>query len=132
MKTQIQRILFVLALATLFQGVAVAQLTLDDLSTGAYKKTLSTGSDDHTVTGTMIGGERKTYFRVCQQTPRKAGENEFSQSATFQTRPSKTAGVPSALILSSGYKTFPLVEVFWGIDGQNNVEWIKRISKSRK
>jgi hypothetical protein len=121
MKTQIQQILFVLAIAILCQGMAVAQLTIDDFSSGAYKKILSTGSDDHTVTGTMIGGERKTYFRVCQQIPCKAAENEFAQSVTFQTRPSKTAGVPSALILSSGYKTFPLIEVFWGIDGQNNV-----------
>jgi hypothetical protein len=121
MKTQIQQILFVLAIATLCQGVAVAQLIIDDFSTGADKKTLSTGSDDHIVTGTMIGGERKTYFRVCQQIPCTVAENEFAQSATFQTRPSKKAGVPSALIMSSGYKTFPLIQVFWGIDGQNNI-----------
>jgi hypothetical protein len=121
MKTRIQQILSVLAIATLCQGVAVAQLTIDDFSTGTYKKTLSTSSDDHTVTGTMIGGERNTYFRICQQIPCTVDENEFAQSATFQTRPSKKAGVPSALIMSSGYKTFPLIQIFWGIDGQNHV-----------
>jgi hypothetical protein len=121
MKTRIQQILFVIAIATGCQRVAVAQLTIDDFSTGAYKKTLSSSSDDHTVTGTMIGGERKTYFRVCQRTACPVAENEFAQSATFQTRPGKKAGVPSSLIMSSGYKTFPLIQVFWGIDGQNNI-----------
>jgi hypothetical protein len=121
MKAEIQQILFVLAIATLCQGVAVAQLTIDDFSTGAYMKMLVTGSDDHTATGTMIGGERTTYFRVCQKIPCAVDENEFAQSATFQTRPSKKAGVPSALIMSSGYKTFPLIQVFWGIDAQNVV-----------
>jgi hypothetical protein len=118
---QVTQILFVLAIATLCQGVAAAQLTIDDFSTGANKKTLSTGSDDHTVTGTMIGGERRTYFRVCQHTPCTVAENEFAQSATFQTGPSKNGAVSSALIMSSGYKTFPLIQIFWGIDGQNNV-----------
>ena len=113
MKTRIHQILLVLAIAALCQGVAVAQLTIDDFSSGAYKKALATGDDTHTVTGTMLGGERYTYFRVCNQIPCKTAENEFGQSSTFQTRPSKEAGVPSALIMNSGYKMFPLVQVFW-------------------
>jgi hypothetical protein len=114
MKTRICQILVVITIAIRCQQIAVAQLTIDDFSSGAYKKTLATGDDTHTVTGTMLGGERYTYFRVCQQIPCKTAENEFAQSATFQTRLSKKAGVPSALIVSGGYKTFPLVQAFWG------------------
>jgi hypothetical protein len=124
MKTRITQILLALVITALLQGVAAAQRTIDDFSTGAYQKTLPTKTavgDVNVQKGNMIGGERWTYLQVCHQVPCNAAENEFAQSATLQIRPSKNKAVPSALILSGGYKTLPLIEVFWGIDSQHNV-----------
>jgi len=95
-------------------------LTLDDFSTGAYKKTLPTktaGEDINVQKGTMIGGERETDFLTCHQIPCTTGENEFGQTSSFQMRPSKKADVPSAGIFSAGYKMFPRLDIFYGVNG---------------
>ncbi len=81
-----------------------------------------TAAETSTQTGQhMLGGERYNYFRVCKQFPCSIAEDEFSQSATFQVLPGKKDLPLSALIVSGGYKTFPLLQMFWGIDAQNNI-----------
>jgi hypothetical protein len=95
-------------------------LTIDDFSTGHYKKTLPTKTaaiDINVQKGKMIGGERETVYLVCHQIPCTTAESEFGQSATFEMRPSKGAGVPSALVFDAGYKTLPRLDVFYGING---------------
>jgi len=96
------------------------KLTLDDFSTGAYRKTLPTsnaGSDINLQKGAMIGGERETQFLACHHIPCTTAENQFGQTSGFQVRPSKKTGVPSALIFSAGYKMFPRLDVFYGVNG---------------
>ena len=100
-------------------SVAHAQLTLDDFSTGLYKKQLSSGHDTNTQAGTMIGGNRLTVFSVCQTNPCGAS-NPFAQSASFQVR-QKTKLTPSALIFSSGYKVAPRLDVEYGSTGPLNL-----------
>lgn len=106
------------------QFVYAQNLTIDDFSTGHYKKTLPTKTDVVDINvqkGTMLGGERETQFLVCHQVPCTAAENEFGQTASFEMRPSKTPGVFSALVFDGGYKTFPRLDVFYGINGPNVV-----------
>jgi hypothetical protein len=93
-------------------SAARAQLTLDDFSTGPYKKTLSSGQDINTQAGMMIGGNRQTVFTVCSANPCGA-QNPFAQAASFQVR-QKTKLTPSALIFSAGYKVAPRLEVAYG------------------
>jgi hypothetical protein len=92
-------------------SAARAQLTLDDFSTGPYKRTLSSGQDTNTQAGTMIGGNRLTVFFVC--TAPCGASNPFAQSASFQLR-QKTKLAPSALIFSAGYKVAPRLDVEYG------------------
>jgi hypothetical protein len=132
MKTRIHQLLFAVALCLICGATQFAHAqsnncasapptcTIDDFSTGAYPKVLFTGSDLNVQTGSMIGNTRETYFLVCHQIPCTTAENEFAQSATLQIRPKKK-GAPAALILSGGYKTYPLIEVFWGVNGPNIV-----------
>jgi hypothetical protein len=114
-----QRTLLCLALCFAFATASFApaqNLTLDDFSTGPYKKTLPTNtaaSDHATTSGKMIGGSRDTFYIVCAQIPCTAAENPFGQTGTFQIRPKK-AGIPSALVFSSGYKIVPDLQVFYG------------------
>src|SRR5258708_6203469 len=128
MKTRISQILWAFAITAMLQGMANAQqLTIDDFSAGPHKVTLpsnrtKTAAETSTQTGQhMLGGERYNYFRVCKQFPCSIAEDEFSQSATFQVLPGKKDLPLSALIVSGGYKTFPLLQMFWGIDAQNNI-----------
>jgi hypothetical protein len=99
-------------------------LTLDDFSTGHYKKTLpakTSAIDIHVATGNMIGGFRETQFLMCHQVPCTTGEDEFDVSSAFQVGSSKRPGVPSALVFSAGYKALPRLDVFYGIDGPDIV-----------
>jgi hypothetical protein len=108
----------------MFQGIAVAQLVIDDFSTGPYKKTLPTKTaviDISVQKGKMIGGVRETQYLVCHQVPCNTAENEFGQTSSFQIRPSKNPDVPSALIFSAGYKMFPRLDVFYGVNGPDIV-----------
>jgi len=93
--------------------VAAAQnLTLDDFSSGPYKKRLAGGQDVATQAGTMIGGDRLTVFSVCQAKPCGL-QNPFGQAGAFQIR-AKTKFAPPALIYSAGYKVFPRLDVEYG------------------
>ena len=98
----------IVAIATISPLVA-AQLVLDDFSTGKYQKTLKSGTDTNTQSGSMIGGNRTTEFFVCPPGP-CGSYNVFGQPGSFQVRP-KTKGTPSALIQSAGYKVSPRLDV---------------------
>jgi hypothetical protein len=120
MKTRINHALLALAITAMLHGIAGAQLLIDDFSSGPYKKTLPTKTavtDISVQKGKMLGGVRETQYLVCHQVPCNTAENEFGQTAGFQIRPSKNADVPSALIFSAGYKTFPRLDVFYGVNG---------------
>jgi len=104
--------LLLLAVVLALPLAASAQLILDNFSSGAYKKQLSSGNDTNTQVGVMIGGKRLTVFSVCQSKP-CGSQNLFSQSASFQIR-GKTKIAPSALIFSSGYYTSPRLDVEYG------------------
>jgi len=60
-----------------------------------------------------VGGSRIVYLSLGN-----AGEppvnDEFNQSAQVQVIPSKTEGVPSALVASLGYKAFGVVQAIYG------------------
>jgi hypothetical protein len=121
MKKQFKQ--FALALFFAFGAVSFTHaqtLTLDDFSSGSYKKTLPTNkavSDHNVQTGTMVGGSRDTFYIVCAQVPCNPAENPFAQSATVQIRPKK-GRVPAALVFSSGYKIVPDLQVFYGLAAQ--------------
>lgn len=104
----------------LLASLADAQLTIDDFSTGFYKKTLSSGQDTNTQVGTMIGGNRLTGFLVCQTNPCGAS-NPFGQAASIQVR-AKTKIASSALIYSSGYKVSPRLDVEYGTGSPLNLD----------
>lgn len=90
-------------------------LTLDDFSTGPYKKTLPTStavSDNNIQTGKMVGGARETFYSVCHQVPCSAAENPFGQTATVKI--GRNSGISPALVFSSGYKVVPDLQVFYG------------------
>jgi hypothetical protein len=106
---------FVLTISTL----ASAQLMIDDFSTGPYQKTLKSGSDLNTQTGSMIGGNRETSFYVC--TAPCGAANPFSQSASFQVK-AATKTEPSALIQSAGYKVAPRLDVIYGSTASLNLD----------
>jgi hypothetical protein len=98
--------------------------TIDDFSTGPYKKIMPTSTaviDINVQRGKMTGGLRETVFEICHQVPCNAAEDEFGQTASVQIRPSKSADVSSALVFSAGYRTIPRLDIFYGVDGSNIV-----------
>ncbi|MGO8986762.1 MAG: hypothetical protein ACLPHI_05225 [Terriglobales bacterium] len=111
--------LAIIAIVTLSQ-FAAAQLLLDDFSTGKYEKSLKSGTDTNTQSGTMIGGNRETEFFVCPPGP-CGSYNLFAQPASFQVRP-KTKTTSSALIQSAGYKVSPRLDVFYGSSAPLNLD----------
>jgi hypothetical protein len=100
--------------------LAAAQLVLDDFSTGKYEKTLKSGTETNTQSGSMIGGNRETSFFVCPPGP-CGTYNQFDQPASFQVRP-KTKSTPSALIQSAGYKVSPRIDVEYGSTAPLNLD----------
>jgi hypothetical protein len=118
----------ILAILTISQ-LAVAQLVLDDFSTGKYQKTLKSGTDANTQSGSMIGGNRATSFFVCPPGP-CGSYNVFAQPGSFQVRP-KTKSSPSALIQSAGYKASPRLDVFYGSTAPLNLDLSSQYDRFR-
>lgn len=98
---------FALVAATL---CSAQNLTIDNFSTGPYKKQLASGTNQTSQAGTMLGGSRLTDFLVCDPVP---CHTVFKQTASFQILPNKKG--TSALIQSAGYKTFPRLVVEYGV-----------------
>ncbi|MGO4885964.1 MAG: hypothetical protein ACLP59_34845 [Bryobacteraceae bacterium] len=92
--------------------LALAQLVIDNFKTGKYEKTLKSGSDTNTQSGSMMGSSRQTEFLVCSTSPCGAS-NPFAQPGSFEVRPA-TKTTPAALIQSAGYKVGPRLDVFYG------------------
>ena len=104
----------ILAMAALFiiPQLAFSQLLLDDFSTGPYEKTLKSGTDTNSQSGSMIGGSRQTSFFAC--VPTNCGKwNPFGQPSSFQVR-AKTKTTPSALIFNGAYKSQADLAVSYG------------------
>ena len=91
---------------------AGAQLVLDDFSSGPYFKQLESGSDTNSQSGSMIGGTRSTTFFACPPGPCGL-RNQFAQPSSIEVR-GATKIAPSALIMSSGYKAAPRLDVEYG------------------
>lgn len=84
---------------------------IDNFETGAVRMPGSvTQTTNTTQTGEGIYGGN----RAIEMVPDWFGTNTFAQPAQVQVRPSGTAGVPSALLLSNGYSAFPAVIVEYG------------------
>ncbi|MGA8438349.1 MAG: hypothetical protein WB762_14355 [Candidatus Sulfotelmatobacter sp.] len=92
---------------------AVAQLVLDDFSTGAYQKTLTSGADTNIQYGSMVGDSRETTLNMCPPAQCNAHGLAFNQPTSFQIK-GKTKSAPAALVYSSGYKTDGYLGVFYG------------------
>jgi hypothetical protein len=126
MKSTRLALLSALAVAAILSisQLASAQLTIDDFSTGAYSKTLKTGSDTHTETGAMLGDSRYTLFVSCPSSHCGGGGkglNPFDQPSSFQVKlASKSA--PSVLILNSGYMTYPFLDLGYGYGSPMSVD----------
>src|ERR1700733_1050946 len=88
-------------------------LSLDNFATGAVKMEGTTTVTSTTQTGTGIFGGN----RLIQITPNWFGTNEFLQPVQVQVQPSSTSGVPSALLLTNGYRAFSRVDLFVGPAG---------------
>jgi len=119
---KVERVLSLFALiavAIAMSGTAVAQLVLDDFSTGPYQKEMKSGTAVNVQTGGMIGGHRETVFFVCPPGPCGLS-NPFAQSASIQIRPA-TKVAPSALVQSGGYKVGPRLDVQYGSAGPLNL-----------
>lgn len=84
---------------------------IDNFKTGAVKMV---GSLTQTTTTTQTGDGIYGGNRSIQMIPDWFGTNTFAQPAQVQVRPSSTAAVPSALLLSNGYSAFPAVLVIYG------------------
>jgi hypothetical protein len=92
---------------------AVAQLVLDDFSTGPYQKTLISGADTNIQYGSMVGDSRETTLNVCPPAQCNGHGRGFNQPASFQIE-GKTKSARAALVYSSGYKTDGYLDVFYG------------------
>jgi len=112
--------LAVAAIVSVSQNAA-AQLTIDDFSTGAYSKTLKTGSDTHLQTGTMLGDSRYTLFVSCPSAHCNGGgkgSNPYDQPNSFDVKPlSKSTGI---VILNSGYMTYTMLDLGYGYGSPMN------------
>jgi hypothetical protein len=80
-------------------------MTIDDFSSGAYNKTISKANTtvDATKMGSMLGGQRFTRFAV--------GTSPYENPSTLLVNP----GGESRLVMSSGYKGFTGIQVFYGL-----------------
>ena len=107
MKPQVAVILIFAALLAL-QPFARAQspLLIDDFSTGAASRSLTTGTDSTAhQTGAMLGRDRWIVLY--------ASGGPFDAPSSFRARPS--AGTePSALILDTGYRANARVDLVYG------------------
>jgi hypothetical protein len=92
---------------------AVAQLVLDDFSTGPYQKTLTSGADTNIQYGSMVGNSRQTTLNVCPPAQCNGYGLGFNQPASFQIK-GKTKSAPSALVYSAGYKSDGYLDVLYG------------------
>jgi len=104
----------ILAAAVLFiiPQLAFSQLLIDDFSTGPYQKSLKSGTDTNSQSGSMIGGSRETSFFACVKTD--CGKwNPFGQPSSFQIQP-KTKTSPSALVFNGAYKSQAYLGVLYG------------------
>jgi len=102
----------IVAIVTLSQ-LAVAQLVLDDFSTGFYQKTLKSRTDTNTQSGSRIGGSRETTFVACSPASACKTVNPFGQPSSFQIR-AKTKTTPNALVFNSGYKADSYLDIGYG------------------
>jgi hypothetical protein len=123
---------------------AVAQLVLDDFSTGPYQKTLKSGADTNIQYGSMVGDSRETTLSrpavaafeppamiICPPgdiegtitgprcNPTPTIQTALRYSGGFNQSVSfeirgKTKSVPAALVYSSGYKADGYLDVFYG------------------
>jgi hypothetical protein len=84
---------------------------IDNFETGAVRML---GSTTQNTTTTQTGEGIYGGNRAIEMVPNWFGTNTFAQPAQVQVRPSGTAGVPSALLLSNGYSAFPAVIVTYG------------------
>jgi hypothetical protein len=111
---------------------AVAQLVLDDFSTGTYQKTLTSGADTNIQYGSMVGGSRVTALNICPpaQCNAHGGGPTFNQPASFQIK-SKTNSAPAALVYSSGYKTDGYLEVLYGKNAPLNLDLASNYTRIR-
>jgi hypothetical protein len=98
-----------------------AQLTVDDFSSGAYQKTLKSGSDNNFQFGGMVGGSRATTFVACSPASKCAVVNPFGQPSSFQIRP-KTKTTPNVLIFNSGYKSEAFLAVGYGFSSPMSLD----------
>jgi hypothetical protein len=114
---KIQLAITLLALGSI---AARAQIvTIDDFSTGAYHQTPLLLGQSHSIqTGSMVGGSRQILFSIC--TP--PCSNPFEQPSWFEVRPSSTIGVPSALIMTSGYYMSPGITLTYGLSTPLNLD----------
>jgi hypothetical protein len=84
---------------------------IDNFETGAVRMP---GSVTQTTNTTQPGEGIYGGNRAIEIVPNWFGTNTFAQPVQVQVRPSGTAGVPSALLLSNGYSAFPAVIVEYG------------------
>jgi hypothetical protein len=109
----------VLAISSL--AAAQQPLAIDDFSTGQYSKVLKTGSDTHTVTGTMLGGSRTTIFVSCPSVHCSGGgqgDNPYDQPNSFDVKPlGKSKGI---VILNSAYRTEVMLNLGYGYGSPMN------------
>lgn len=120
MKIVLVKIGLAIAATLTVSQICMAQLVIDDFSTGPISKTMRAGSVTDTETGSMSGGSRVTEFLVCATSPCGAS-NPFSQPATFQVH-AKTKSAPAALVQSAGYKVGPRIDVVYGSTASLNVD----------
>jgi hypothetical protein len=127
MKLQKMFSLIVLTVAALagMPRTATAQLVLDNFSTGFYQKTLTTGFDQNFQTGSMVGGDRFTFFFFCLKLPCAPQANPYGQAGSFQIS-SATPTAHSSLIYSAGYKATPELVVIYGQSAPLNLKKIPR------
>lgn len=113
MNTRIVTMLAIVLGIAAFPSVAMAQLVVDDFSTGFYAKTLKSGNDNNFQSGTMVGDSRETSFVACSPTSACKAVNPFLQPNSFAIQ-TKTKISPNALVFNAGYKSQAYLAVGYG------------------